>query len=273
MQDHYKTLGVDKTASADDIKSAFRRLAKQHHPDLGGDQAKFQQINEAYETLGDPQKRAEYDNPRAQHNFNFRQGNWGDAFESDFFNIFMNAAGMPHGRRPQKNSNIRLSLDITLASVLQDQKKTIRVNTGNGTEDIEVNIPRGIRSGAVISYKGMGQRVHANQPSGDLLVEIRIKDDQKFQRRDDDLLSRVDINAIDAMIGTEIDFVTISGKTVKVRIPPGTQHGTTLRLINHGLPRMNGQNFGHQYLTVNIMIPTNLTQEHMEMLAKIRGTN
>lgn len=274
MQDHYSTLGINKNASADEIKSAFRRLAKQHHPDLGGDQAKFQQINEAYEILSDPQKRAEYDTP--QFNFRSRTGtgqNWSHSFEDDFFSIFMNAAGMPHGRRQPRNGNIRLALDVSLSSILQDQKKTIRVNTGSGTEDIEVSIPKGIRSGAVISYKGMGQRVHANQPAGDLLVEISIKDDPKFQRRDDDLISKIDINAIDAMTGIEVDFVTISGKTVKVSIPAGTQHGTNLRLVHHGLPRINAQGTGHQYLIINIMIPTNLTQEQREILRKMRETN
>lgn len=276
MQDHYSTLGVNKNASADEIKSAFRKLAKQHHPDLGGDQAKFQQINEAYETLSDPQKRAAYDNPRPQHGFGFGGGqgpNWGTAFEDDFFSVFMNAAGMPHGRRQQRNGNIRLGVDITLDSILQDQKKTIRVNTGSGTEDVEVNIPRGIRSGAVISYKGMGQRVYSNQPAGDLLVEIRVRNDPKFQRRDDDLVSNVEISAIDAMIGTEIDFETITKKIVRVSIPPGTQPNTTMRLANNGLPRMNSAGQGHQYLLINVKIPTNLTEEQREMLAKMRGTN
>lgn len=268
MQDHYSTLGVGKGAKADEIKSAYRKLAKEFHPDVpGGNAAKFQQVQEAYEVLSDANKRAQYDQPRSNP-FQSAQGrDWSHVFsDDDFFSVFMQG-----GRRQQQNSNVRTSIEVPLRSIINDQKKTLRVNTGSGTNDIEVNIPKGIRSGAVISFKGMGQKVYANQPAGDLLLEIVIKEDPAYQRRDDDLISTLSISAFDAILGCDVDFDTIWGRTVRIKIPQGTQHGSNFRLVNNGLPKINSNSIGHQYVVIHIFIPSNLTQDQLDRLAQIAG--
>ena len=262
MKDHYSTLGVSKNATQDEIKAAYRKLAKQHHPDLGGDADKFKSINEAYDVLGDTAKRAEYDKPQSRFEQHFNDPFTNGTFGDDFFSIFMNAAGMP-GRQPH-NNNLRMVIDVTLESIMLDQTHTVRVNNGNGTTDVEVKIPKGIRNGAVINYKGMGQRIHANRPPGDLLVEIRIKEHPSFRRQDDDLYSNVTVDAFSAILGTEIDFTTLSNKTIRFTIPPGTQSNSTFRLRGHGLCKMSKQGNGDQFIVVNVLIPTNLTKKQLD---------
>ena len=269
MKDHYSTLGVAKNATQDEIKSAYRKLAKQHHPDLGGDADKFKAINEAYDVLGDPNKRSEYDRPQARFEQHFQDPFAQNPFGDDFFSIFMNAAGMP-GRQP-RNNNIRINLEVTLESVLAEQTKTVRINTGNDSSDVAVTIPKGIRNGAVISYKGLGQKTLANRPPGDLLVEVRVKDHPRFARLEDDLQSNVTITAFDAILGKELDFTTIAGKTVRINIPPGTQSGTKLRLKGHGMPKMNVASYGDQFLVINVLIPNNLTTEQLDHVRAAAG--
>lgn len=270
MKDHYSTLGVAKTASQDEIKSAYRKLAKQYHPDLGGDADKFKSINEAYDVLGDPSKRADYDRPQPQFNFN----NQGQAWDmnglnmDEFFSIFAGAGFPPGNRRPKTNATLRARLTINLESVLEAQKKIIQV--GDSSKDIEVNIPRGVRNGAVISYKGMGQKANPNLPAGDLLIEIVIQEHKDYIREGDDLHSKLTVDAIDAMLGCEKEFRTIRGKIVRVNIPRGVQHGQVMRLQGEGIPNNQGNKIGNQYLQVLVQIPTNLTSDHLSLLAQIK---
>lgn len=266
MQDHYTTLGLSKSASQDEIKSAFRRLAKQHHPDIGGDPNKFKAINEAYTVLSDPAKRAEYDNPRSQFHFSSRSWDHGSAFDMDeFFSVFTGAAGFPGRRQPQRNANYRTTMTIPLESILEDQTKVIIVNN----QEIEVKIPKGIRSGAVISYKGLGKNDIKGMPPGDLLIEILVQDSDKYKREGDDLHSTITIDSFDAMLGTQIDFKTIRGKSVRISIPRGMQHGTVMRLHGEGLPSQS--KYGNQYIKIAVLTPTNLTQEQLDLLAQIKS--
>lgn len=269
MQDYYATLGLNKNASQEEIKSAFRRLAKKHHPDIGGDPDKFKAINEAYNVLGDANKRAEYDNPRSH--FRTESMDPGFAYGIDleeFFRSFA-GAGFPHGRRTQRNSNIRVSISIPLASLVDDQIKIIKIG-GNSGKEIEVNIPRGIRSGAVISYKGLGNQEVKNLPPGDLLVEVNVLPDARFERQEYNLYSDLTVNAIDAMLGTHVMFTTIHGKELRINIPKGVQHGTVLRLPNEGLPNRKDGARGDQYLRILILIPTNLTKAQLDLLAQLK---
>jgi len=267
MQDHYTTLGLSKTAGQDEIKSAFRRLAKQHHPDIGGDPNKFKAINEAYTVLSDPAKRAEYDNPRSQFNFTSRSWEQASPFDMDeFFSVFAGAAGFPGRRSPQRNANYRTTMHIPLESILQDQTKIIIVNE----REIEVKIPKGIRSGAVISYKGLGKNDIPNMPPGDLLIEIIVQDSNKFQREGNDLHSTITIDSFDAILGAHVDFKTIRGKNMRINIPQGIQHGTIMRLHGEGLPGQNNQS-GNQYLKIAVLTPTNLTKEQLDLVAQIKS--
>jgi DnaJ-class molecular chaperone len=270
MKDFYSTLGVSKSASQDEIKSAYRKLAKQHHPDLGGDADKFKSINEAYDVLGDPNKRAEYDRPQPQFNFN-NQGNAWDMNGldmNDFFSIFAGAGFPPGNRRPKANANLRARMNISLESILEPQKKIIQV--GDDKREIEVNIPRGVRNGAVISYKGLGQKANPNLPAGDLLIEIAIQEHKEYLRDGDDLHSSITVDAIDAMLGCTVDFRTIRGRTVRVNIPRGVQHGQTLRLHGEGIPNNQGNKTGNQYLQISVLVPNNLTASQLELLAQLK---
>lgn len=275
MRDPYQILGVDKSASQEEIKAAYRKLAKKFHPDLGGDPEKFKEINEANDVLSDPNKKAQYDvggfNPGAN---TYRAGthfHFNDIFNNeDFMNIFAQAAGFPGGKRKPKNSNIRIRLSVTLDSILNEQTKNIDINIGSGNKQVEIKIPAGIHDGAIITYRGMGQNTYTDQPAGDLMVEITVLQNERFTRMNEDLHSNITIDCFKSTLGTSIEFLTIRGKRIKVNIPAGSQNGTVLRLPGEGLPSMNRNKFiGSQYLKINVSIPTNLTNEQLDLVKQI----
>jgi DnaJ-class molecular chaperone len=275
MRDPYEILGVSRTATADEIKSAYRKLAKKYHPDLGGDPEKFKEINQANDILSDPNKKAQYDmggfDPRANAYRSGTHFHFEDIFSNeDFMNIFAQAAGFPGGRRKPRNSNIRIRISIPLESILQEQTKTIDLNAGTGNKQVEIKIPPGIHDGAVITYRGMGQNTYTDQPAGDLMVEVTVLPTERFNRVNEDLHSNITIDCFKATLGSTIEFVTIRGKRVKVTIPAGSQNGTVLRLPSEGLPSMNRNKFiGAQYLHINVSVPTNLTNEQIELVKQI----
>lgn len=275
MRDPYQILGVNKDASQEEIKAAYRKLAKKYHPDLGGDPEKFKEINEANDILSDPNKKAQFDfggfNPGANA---YRAGthfHFDDIFNNeDFMNIFAQAAGFPGSRRKPKNSNIRIRLSVTLDSILNEQTKNIDINIGSGNKQVEIKIPAGIHDGAIITYRGMGQNTYADQPAGDLMVEVTVLQNERFTRMNEDLHSNITIDCFKSTLGTSIEFLTIRGKRVKVNIPAGSQNGTVLRLPGEGLPSMNRNKFvGSQYLRINVSVPTNLTNEQLDLVKQI----
>lgn len=278
MRDPYEILGVNRNANADEIKSAYRKLAKKYHPDLGGDPEKFKEINQANDILSDPNKKAQLDMGAAfnSNGFgNYRQGShfhFEDVFShEDFMNIFAQATGFPGARRRPKNGNIRIRISVTLEAILQEQSKTVDINVGNGgSKQVEIKIPAGIHDGAVINYRGMGQTTYSDQPAGDLMVEVSVMPHERFTRMNEDLHSNINIDCFKATVGTQIDFVTIRGKHVKVNVPAGSQNGTILRLPGEGLPSMNRNKFiGNQFLKINVVVPTNLTTEQIELVKQI----
>lgn len=269
MNDYYQTLGVSKNATEQEIKSAFRQLAKQHHPDIGGDPEVFKHINEAYTVLSDSTRRQEYDDIRnGIHSQNLHWNVHHYPNEDQINNLFNSIFGARIYNPPQRNQNLKMILKIPLASVFEDQTHTVQVNTGKSIKTLEVRVPRGIRNGAVINYPGYGQDTISHVAPGDLFIEIAIAKDSNFTRRDNDLISEISIDCLDAMLGTSITFRSIRGNDLRLRIPPGTQPGHVLRVPNYGLPSLENSKPGDQYITVNITVPTNLSSDCLELIKK-----
>lgn len=249
MADHYTTLGVAKTATADEIKRAFRKLASQHHPDKGGDTQKFQEIQAAYDTLGDVEKRAAYDNPRptSQH-FNFQDFGGGQ-----FNDIFSQMFGGGFGQQPRRN-HVRVTLWITLQDVVTGGARAVSLGTATGANTVEINIPLGINDGDNVQYPGIG-------PGGsDLVVTFRVKPDNRWQRQGLNLIQEQRVSVWDLILGGSVQITDILGNQLQITIPAGTQPGTMLRARNRGIPNSNGAT-GDMFVKVHAILPTKIAPE------------
>jgi molecular chaperone DnaJ len=254
MNDHYATLGVARTASADEIKRAFRKLASQHHPDKGGDTKKFQEIQAAYETLGDEQKRAAYNNPQPQHPF-------GGGPNFDFNEIF-NMFGAKF-QQPQQRSHARMTLWITIQDVAAPGPRVVAMGTNTGTHNIEINIPNGINDGDNVQYPGIA-------PGGqDLVINFRIQPDAVWTRNALNLTRDVKISIWDLVLGGDLEVENIYGHSLTVRVPAKTQPGTQLRLRNQGLKDRQGR-VGDMMVKLNAQIPNTISQDLVEAIQKYR---
>lgn len=274
MTTHYETLGIDKTATADEIKKAYKKLASKWHPDKpSGDTAKFQEIQKAYEILSDPDKRAEYDNPTPQFNFNAgfnRGGGWqggGIDIEAMMRELHRNGGFRP---QPRKNKDIRVHINTTLADTLEEQKKTISVQATNGNRfNVDITIPRGATHGTTLKYAGQGDDFDSNLTRGDLYVIVLVIADNKFELHGpNNVLTKLEINSIEAMLGTEKEVQGIDGKTFLIKIPPGCQFGTKFGLGGQGLYQLNSTTRGNLVVVVTIKTPI-LTEEQMAVLRTI----
>jgi curved DNA-binding protein len=282
MANAYETLGVPKGASDEEIKRAYRKLAGQHHPDKGGDTARFQEIQSAYETLSDPQKRAEHDNPNPFQHFG-HQGPHGSHFEfhfggggpEDLFQQFFNQGfgGNPFARQhqPRRNKDLRVQLNVSLASTLEQQKKSISVQTTKGDRyNVDVDIPRGVNNGTTIKYTQMGDNMFDTLTRGDLYVIINVENDNRFELHGINLLTHLDIDSIDAMLGTEQTVTGVDGREFKVKIPQGCQYDTKFGLQGQGLFEMNSPHRGD--LIVNVRVKTaQLNEAQLNILRNIKS--
>ena len=256
MTDYYAALGVPKTATADDIKRAFRRLASQHHPDKGGDTQKFQAIQEAYATLGDEQKRAEYDNPRPQ--FSGFQGHPGGVNINDIFGQMFGQQFAQQHQHPRR-SHVRMNLWITLLDVATGGKRTVSLGTQAGVSAVEIEIPLGINDGDNVQYEGIG-------PGGsDLVVNYRISPDRTWTREGLNLTMEVRLNIWSLILGGDLTIDTLTGKTLTVSVPERTQPGTSLRLKAQGLRDRSG-NTGDIFVRVQATIPDNIAPEILDAI-------
>ncbi len=270
---YYETLGVSKNATPDEIKRAFRKLASQHHPDKGGDTQKFQEIQAAYDTLSNPEKRAAYDNPQPQFN---QFGGMPPGFE-DVFNQMFNGGGFGDifGRRPQRpqarNRTLNLQTAISLEDAFLGKELTLSVILPTGREQLcEIKIPRGIQDGTTLRLAGMGDDTYPNIPRGDIHLTVKVMPHHAFLRQGDDLLKSIEIDAIDAILGKTSQIDTIGGKTLELKINPGTQPGQILAAHGYGMPNMNDNRFvGRLLLQVNIKIPIDVTEEQKNKLREI----
>ena len=233
MNDHYNTLGVSPTASSEEIKKAYRSLANKHHPDKGGDQAKFKDISVAYDTLGDAQKKSEYDQQRAgggQHRFHTGSGDFNDIFGGGFdpFGSRSNPFGDIFGRQQRRNRDLNIHCQISLVDSFMGKQLEASFQLPSGRkQSVIINVPAGILNGDTIRYSGLGDDSIPQMPRGDLNVTIVVTPDPagKFERRGDDLYTTVEVNPIEAMIGCKKTVKMITGTTMELDIRAGVEDG------------------------------------------------
>jgi curved DNA-binding protein len=276
MSDHYTTLGVGRDASPEQIKSAYRKMAAKHHPDRGGDTAAFQNIQAAYETLSDPNKRSQYDNPQPQFHqhpggFHFHAGGFEDIF-AQFTGGHPFESFFGHRGGPVRNRTLNIQTTITLEEAFhgKDLVASLQLPTGRD-QTINVKIPAGIQEGTTLRLSGLGDDSIPNTPRGDLHLTVNIVPHDKFQRHGDDLHQELEIDCVDAMLGQTIEIKTIDGKTLEINVAPGIQPGQTLCVSGQGMPKMGDTRFrGHMMLNVKIIIPKDLSDKQKALLKQFR---
>ena len=299
--DYYSILGIPKTATADDIKKAYRKLARKYHPDINPNneeaKLKFQQINEANEVLSNAENRKKYDEygENWKHAEEFEkarqqqanQGGFADYSQfggsrsgggtsytysgddgdfSDFFeSLFGQRRGQSSGRHAYRGQDYTSEMHISLRDASQTHKRVLNVNG----KDLRITIPAGVANGQVIKLAGHGGAGANGAPNGDLYITFVIGDDPIFKRVGDDLYRSVDLDIYKAVLGGEIIVDTFDSK-VKLNIAEGTQNGTKVRLKGKGFPvYKKADTFGDLYITYNIIVPTNLTAEQKELFRKL----
>lgn len=277
MNDYYQTLGIQKNATDDDIKKAYRKLAMKHHPDRGGNADEFKKIEEAHRILSDPQRRAEYDNPQPQGFGGFGGFGGGGGFPPGFEDIFaqFNINGSPFGfansRRVMKNRDMSVEAKITLEEAYIGKKLMANIQLISGKEQVlEIGIPAGIQSGQRLRLSGMGDDSYPQMPRGDIYVNILVHPHPEFRREGDDLIKSINISVWDAILGTNIKVKTLDNKELNVTIPPGTQPSTVMRLAGYGMPNVNDSRFkGNILLDIKISIPALLTDEQKNLVIQL----
>ncbi len=284
--DYYKILGVDKKASEDDIKKAYRKLARKLHPDLNPQDKdahkKFQQINEANEVLSDPAKRKKYDQYGKdwQHADQFEQQRqsqrharqpggqpFAEEYEGDFSSFFESLFGGAGPSRPSRfrGQDYNAELKLTLSDIMETHQQTLTVNNKN----VRITIPAGIENGQVIKLKGYGAPGANGGPAGDLYITFSIAPHPRFKRSGNDLLTTTTIDLYTAVLGGETTIDTLKGK-IKLKVNSETQNGTKIRLKGKGVPvyKKEGES-GDLYVTYEVKLPTQLSPEQKALFTEL----
>lgn len=258
MTDFYSKLGVSQDASQDDIKKAYRSLANKHHPDKGGDQAIFKDISVAYDTLSDPQKRAEYDNQQNGHHFGGFGG--GQHFHFDMNDIFGQHAHFTNmfgnGFRQQRNKDLNLQVQVSLVESFKGKQIDASFTLPSGKpQTVSINVPAGIDHGDSIRYNGLGDDSIPGIPRGNLNVTIHITPDRNFRREGNDIITTLEINPIEAMIGCTKSVKTITGEMINLSIRPGVETGTQYA-NGAGFTNLHSKQTGQFITVIKIKVPT-----------------
>jgi len=291
--DYYKILGISKDATQEDIKKAYRKLARKYHPDLNKDnpnaQEKFQEINEANEVLSNPDKRKRYDEygenwkyaeelekqkkRQTKEQSGTREGTfwYSDDNTSGFSDFFEELFGNRYRNynRAMRGKDYESELHLTLRQAAEEQKQILNLNGKN----IRITIPAGVADGQVIKLRGYGEPGKGDAPDGDLYITFRIKEDPTFKRIGNDLYTTTTIDLYTAVLGGEIILDTLNGK-VKVKIKAGTQNNSKIRLKEKGFPiyKQSGK-YGDLILSIQISIPTLLTERQKELFKQIKNAS
>jgi len=315
FRDYYATLGVPKTATEKEIKQAYRKLARKYHPDVNpGDkkaEARFKEINEAYEVLGDPEKRRKYDelgaNWRLYEQAGPAYGTPGGGFWtvnvggpgggsatfesvddlfgedspfSDFFRTFFGGAGPSRTRttrttRRRTGADVEQDVYLTLEEAYTGATRRITITTDGGTRSLDVRIPAGVKDGARVRVAGEGEPGLGGGGPGDLYLRVHVLPHASFERRGQDLHVTVPVPLTTAVLGGEAEVPTPDGRTLRLRIPEGTQNGQVFRLRGRGMPTPGQPHeAGDLLATVQVRLPRRLTPEarrHFEALRKLEG--
>ena len=252
--DHYNTLGVAKNATSDEIKKAYRKLASQHHPDKGGDKAKFQDIQAAYDTLSNPDKRQQYDNPMPQGFHN--QGGMPQGFEHIFSQMF--GGGNPfdpfNQRRQPQQQVFRTSVGVTLEQAYHGGEQILKLQTPTNVHAVTIQIPKGIQNGNQM-------KIDKVIDGASLIVDFRVDPHLKYDRQGNDLICNHSISVLDLIIGTTFEFTTLSGKTLEVTVKPRTQPYIQLKLAGQGMPIYNTSGYGDQIILLKPFIPDTIDEQ------------
>jgi curved DNA-binding protein len=300
FRDYYEALGVPRDASADDIRAAYRKLARQYHPDVNkeeGAEDRFKEISEAYEVLRDPEKRERYDRLGANWksgqdvsgepgfggfdsepgyrnmSFDFGGGEFSDFFES-FFSARGGRAGRAGGSRSPFENNFsrrggdqEATLELSLEEAAAGGRRQIKLGDGR---DYTVEIPPGVRDGQRVRLAGQGGQGGSGGPAGDLFLRVRVRPHPDFRVEGRDLHAEVSVAPWEAALGATVPVATLDG-TARVRIPEGSSCGRRLRLRKQGLPAPNGQ--GDLYVSVKIEVPPSLTDQERELFERLASVS
>jgi DnaJ-class molecular chaperone len=334
FKDYYSTLGVAKTATDKELKQAYRKLARKHHPDVNpgdkGAESKFKEINEAYEVLGDPEKRRKYDElganwrmyeqaqqqgqpfPGGGSPFGGGFGGFGGGGEggawtinmggpggarsmsedemrdmfgtedpfSDFFRTFFGGGGGAgagaegrgrQGRaRSQKGRDIESEAELTLEEAYHGAMRRISITIGGAARTVDVRIPAGVKDGSRVRASGEGEAGTSGGASGDLFLRVKIKPHPVFERKGDDLYTKVALPVTTAVLGGEAQVPTITG-SVRLKVPETTQTGQIFRLKGHGMPLVGKTDQkGDLYATADVQLPRSLTKDQRQAWEQIR---
>jgi DnaJ-class molecular chaperone len=309
FKDYYATLGVPKTATDKEIKQAFRKLARKFHPDVNaGDkaaEARFKDINEANEVLGNPETRKKYDElgsnwrmyeqaqarggpdpfaqARARQGGGFRTMSeeemeelFGDSHPfSDFFTTFFGgqaSSGARAGRRARAGRDVEHEIELSLEDAYHGSTRRLRLQHDGQTKPVDVRIPPGVGDGSRVRVPGEGETGSGGAPAGDLFLRVRLTPHPTFERKGQDLYVTVPVPVTTAVLGGQVEVPTLNGSTARLRVPKLTQNGQVFRLKGYGMPAVGSGEPGHLYAKVDAQLPTTLTpqaEEHYAALARL----
>jgi len=277
-KNYYEILGVSEDAKPAAIKKAYRKLAMKHHPDKGGDETMFKQINEANDILTSD-KREEYDHlrkygggPQAfggeQGPFVWSTGGAGPVninIEEVFGEVF-GQRGPFRQRQQQRNRDVHIQLAITLEQAYNGMNQRLEYRTSNELKTVDVTIPRGVIDNTTLRMRGLGDNTLSSVQPGDLLVTVNVYNHDIYQRQGQNLFTVLKLNCFEAMIGTTKTLPTITGGELKVKIPAGSQPNSRLLLKQQGMPIMDSNLFGDLFVQLDVSIPKNLTTDQKNLI-------